>query len=134
MKRGLNSVLLIISALTVVVIFGCPEANPQTELTAHMERIVSILKEYQDDANKASSSLKDYINNNLASIKNIIAKIEEKSVAAEDKGKPDIKLIFRHTRIIKDLEALEQEKPLLMNDEKVKEALRPLFEVLKISI
>ena len=134
MKRGLNPFLLIICALAVIIIFCCGAANPQTELTTHMEKIVSILKEHGDDTNQAASSLKEYVDNNLDTIKNIMTKIEENNASKPDKDKLDINLIFRHTEIIKNLKKLEQEKPALMNDQKVKEALKPLFEALKLSI
>ena len=134
MKRGLHSFLLVICTLALSAVFSCAQDSPQMELTTHMEKIISILKENQDDANLASASLKEYVDGNLAAIKNIIIKIEEYNANKKEKDKPVISLIFRHEQIIKELKTLEQEKPNLMKDEKVKEALKPLFEALKISI
>ncbi len=130
MKRVSHSLLMYgFFALILFGFFACGTAGPELELTAHMDKIVSILKENRADAAQAAASLKQYIADNLADIKNLAKTLATKSSTQADESGVDIDMIFKHTQIIENIIQLEQEEPVLMNDSRIEQALKPLYEV-----
>ncbi|MBN1797157.1 MAG: hypothetical protein JW822_01180 [Spirochaetales bacterium] len=132
MNRGSYSLLMCgFCTLILFGIFTCGAPAPELELTSHMDNIVSIIKEYRSDAASAASALEQYINNNLAEIKNLVKTLETRTSSQKDESELNVDMIFKHTRIIEGIMQLEEEEPALMNDARIEQALKPLFEVFK---
>ncbi|MEJ2663783.1 MAG: hypothetical protein P8107_07040 [Spirochaetia bacterium] len=131
MKRFSYSLYILIVGVFMLSIVTCGSTDPRVELTSHIQKIVSILKQNHDDADKAATAVKAYVSDNLNEIKSLVGQIREMDSSADAGTKLDVRMVFVQTHLIDSIDKLEKDDPGLMNSSKVEEALKPLFEVFK---
>jgi hypothetical protein len=117
--------------LILFVFIACGTPEPESQLTAHMDNIVSLVMENRTDAGQAAIALKQYVDDNINDIERLLDTLETQNSSQDDETKLNVDMIFRHTQIMDRIIQLEQEEPALMNDARIEQALKPLFDIFK---
>ena len=116
----------------VLLVFGCGQSSPLEKFVNHLDKIVSILEQNDDDTEKAASEAEKYLNDNLDEISQLVSKINSpEEIKKIKEGLENTDFVFLLSSIIDRISVLEKKNPALMQDSRIIKALQPLNDLFR---